>query len=443
MNKKVFLSAFFQTMNEEGVDYFVYGSYLALPEDTGGSDIDMVVEEKDFAKVSRILDSLTRNSGVSKVSYYANANAKFYRFLSFSKSFGVQLDIFYKGLCFQGIEYYPMKLMRERIIEYNGIKVLDINKGYYVDFIKEVLHLGEAKEKYLKAFIEEIKRDEHHYREELSSLYGEETMRLVFDNLSEDKLPSVEKRLQRMMQKKVMKGHRWKNLLLRLLLLKRLFGIRPGYVIAVEGTDGSGKSFIINSITPVLNEAFHNGVVYNHLRPSAIPDLGVVLGKKKKEDEVVICTDPHGQKQSGLIGSLIRWGYYMIDYTFGYLKKVWPQIHTKSKVFIFDRYYYEYYLDQKRSRTNLPHWIIRFGELFLPNPDLILCLGGDPVKIYDRKPETSLDEVKRQTEALKKFCRERKNAVWIDTTVLPEESVKAALGACYEVMSKRFNKIES
>ena len=87
--------------------------------------------------------------------------------------------------------------------------------------------------------------------------------------------------LQRMMQKRVMKGHRWKNLLLRLLLLKRLFGKRPGYVIAVEGTDGSGKSFIINSITPVLNEAFHNGVVYNHLRPSAIPDLGVVLGKKK------------------------------------------------------------------------------------------------------------------------------------------------------------------
>lgn len=443
MNKKDFLSAFFQTMNEEGVDYFVYGSYLALPEDTGGSDIDMVVEENDFPKVSRILDGLTRNNRVSKVSYYANANAKFYRFLSFSQSFGVQLDIFYKGLCYQGIEYYPMKLMRERVIEYNGIKVLDIKKGYFVDYIKEVLHLGKAKEKYLKAFIEEIKRDEQHYREELSSLYGEETMRLVFDNLSEDKLPSVEKRLQRMMQKRVMKGHRWKNLLLRLLLLKRLFGKRPGYVIAVEGTDGSGKSFIINSIMPVLNEAFHNGVVYNHLRPNAIPDLGVVLGKKKKEDEAVICTDPHGQKQSGLIGSLIRWGYYMIDYTFGYLKKVWPQIHTKSKVFIFDRYYYEYYLDQKRSRTNLPQWIIRFGELFLPNPDLILCLGGDPVKIYDRKPETSLYEVKRQTEALKKFCRERKNAVWIDTTVLPEESVKAALGACYEVMSKRFNKKES
>ena len=115
-----------------------------------------------------------------------------------------------------------MKLMRERVIEYNGIKVLDIKKGYYVHFINEVLHLGKAKEKYLKAFVEEIKRDEGYYREELSSLYGEETMQLVFDNLSEDKLPSVDKQLQGMMQKRVMKGYRWKNIWLRLLLLQRL-----------------------------------------------------------------------------------------------------------------------------------------------------------------------------------------------------------------------------
>lgn len=38
MNKKEFLSTFFQTMNDEGVDYFVYGSYLALPDDTGAID---------------------------------------------------------------------------------------------------------------------------------------------------------------------------------------------------------------------------------------------------------------------------------------------------------------------------------------------------------------------------------------------------------------------
>lgn len=440
MNKKIFLSSFFTKLYNEEVDYFVYGSYLSLPYDTGGSDIDMVVSEIDFHKVENILDELTNNTGVSLVSYYANANAKFYRFLSFQESFGVQIDVFYKGLCYQGIEYYPIQLTRNRIIDYRGIKVLDIKKGFYVDCLKEILHLGKAKEKYIKAFVEEVNSDRNYYSNELSKLYGDKVSELFLNNLSDDKLPSVTKKLQKMMIKRITKGHHLKRFWLRLLLLKRLFGKRPGYVIAVEGTDGSGKSFIINSITPILNEAFHNGVVYNHLRPNAIPDLGVVLGKKKKDEHVTVCTDPHGKKQSGLLGSLLRWGYYMIDYTAGYLMKVWPQIHTKSKVFIFDRYYYEYYLDQKRSRTNLPNWIIKVGELFLPSPDLILCLGGNPEKIYTRKPETSLEEVKRQTLALKKFCNERNNTVWIDTTLQPEDSVKAALEACHKMMSKIFKK---
>lgn len=78
----------------------------------------------------------------------------------------------------------------------------------------------------------------------------------------------------------------------------------------------------------------------------------------------------------------------MIDYTLGYMKVVSPIIHLKSKIFIFDRYYYDYYIDQKRSKTNLPYWIVRFGEILLPKPDLILCLGGDPEKStnVNRKP---------------------------------------------------------
>jgi N-acylglucosamine 2-epimerase len=53
---------------------------------------------------------------------------------------------------------------------------------------------------------------------------------------------------------------------------------------------------------------------------------------------------------------------------------------------------------------------------FAPAPDLILCLGGDPEKIYAGKPETSLEEVQRQMSALKKFCADNHKAVWIDTT---------------------------
>ena len=115
---------------------------------------------------------------------------------------------------------------------------------------------------------------------------------------------------------------------------------------------------------------------------------------------------------------------------------------TKSKVFIFDRYYYDYYIDQRRSRTSLPHWILRFGEIFVPTPDLTLCLGGDPKKIYERKPETSLEEVTRQTEVLRRFCDKRKKAVWVDTTLTPEESIQMAKQAIVEMLTPRFKNIK-
>ncbi|MDO4310335.1 MAG: hypothetical protein Q4C43_06395 [Prevotella sp.] len=206
--------------------------------------------------------------------------------------------------------------------------------------------------------------------------------------------------------------------------------MKQRYSVVILGTDGSGKSTIINHITPFFASKFPDGIVYNHLRPNLIPDLGVLLGKKKVE---TIVTSPHAKKQSGLFVSLFRWGYYMIDYTLGYAKVV--MLSKKSSLFIFDRYYYDYYIDQKRLRTNLPQWILRVGEYILPRPDLILCFGGDPQKIYERKPETSLEEVMRQTQVLKAFCAKRNNAVWIDTTIALEDSVHNATNKIFNMMN--------
>lgn len=439
MTKAEFLTRFFYTLNERNIDYFVYGSYQYLPVDTGGSDIDMIVAERDMDGVRDVLRNIISGKGIYLVSCYANANANFYRLLS--KQWGVQIDVFYKGLCFKGVEYYPLSNLKHYVIDYKGVKVLDERVGYYVDYFKEIVHIGVAKEKYRKAFLTLVDADREKYKKEIRMLYGEEAEALVFSNLCVDGLNEIGKKLQVLMRKYILSGHSWQVFVANMKLLLRLFHKSPGYVIVVEGTDGSGKSTIINAITPILNECFHNSVIYNHLRPNVIPDLGVLLGKKEKQEADVVNTDPHALKPSGFWGSLVRWGYYMIDYTLGYMKKVWPAIHTKSKVFIFDRYYYDYYIDQKRSRTTLPKSIIRMGECFLPKPDLILCLGGDPQKIYARKPETSLEEVTRQTEALSEFCRKRKNAVWVDTTQTIDKSIDTAMAAIVDMMSKRFKNV--
>ena len=70
-----------------------------------------------------------------------------------------------------------------------------------------------------------------------------------------------------------------------------------------------------------------------------------------------------------------------------------------------------------------------------------MCLGGEPKMIYARKPETSLEEVTRQTEELKHFAAKRKNAVWIDTTQPIENSINDAKSAILDMMSTRFKNV--
>ncbi|GHV47614.1 hypothetical protein FACS1894181_01410 [Bacteroidia bacterium] len=438
IQKADFLKSFFFFLNNNHIKYFVFGEYASLPQSTGNSDLDIVVDEADLKQFKTIFTEMLKESDIKLVSYYTNSQTLFYRLLYSREQthWGLQLDVFFKGFYHQNACYYPSDLIKKDIVLHEEINVLDIQKGYYIGFLKEFIHNCKAKDKYIIGFLNEIADNEEYYRKELSQLYGTCFCNLVFQNRTQEGLKKMFPNLHKEMFSSIHRGNKCRRIKERLSIISRFWGKRPGYVIAILGTDGSGKSTIINEITPILNEAFHNGVIYEHLRPNVLPDIGVLLSKKEKNTNPV--TDPHSQKQSGLLGSMMRWSYYMIDYTWGYFKKVFPMIHLKSKIFLFDRYYYDYYIDQKRLRIHLPQWIVRFGEFFIPKPDLILCLGGDPNIIFNRKPETSLKEVSKQIEALRKFCETRKNAAWIDICLSLPESVNTTMSIIHGVLSTRF-----
>ena len=79
-------------------------------------------------------------------------------------------------------------------------------------------------------------------------------------------------------------------------------------------------------------------------------------------------------------------------------------------------------------------------EFFIPKLDLIICLGATPQQIYERKPETSLEEVEKQINLLKVFCKNRRNAIWVDTGIDIEDSVYLAMQGITEMFEKRFNE---
>lgn len=438
LNDGEILIPLFEALNRRSVRYNVLRNYKGLPESACGSDVDMWVHNDDLHSFYEIVEAVKSDNAFQLVSFYGDKTADKLCYLQ--NNTGVQIDVFKGDIYFKNHILIDSDTILNHTIKYNGVSVMDDDFANLIAFIKEIINNGKCKSKYLSPILNNPVYTKEYLNTNLcrfDKTFIESLYEAINSTNAENRVTELG-----IKARQNLKAKRIPSLELKYRKLQRLFK-RPGYVIVVEGTDGSGKSFIINSITPILNGAFHNGVVYNHLRPNVIPDIAELMGKRKKaeKDKVTVVSDPHAGKQSGFIGSFIRWSYYMIDYTFGYLKSVWPAIHTKSKVFVFDRYYYEYYFDQKRSHTSLPKWILRIGEWMLPKPDMILCLGGDPQKIYERKPETSLEEVTRQTDVLKDFCAKRRNAVWVDTTTAPEESIRCAMNAICKMMSHRFKNV--
>jgi thymidylate kinase len=209
--------------------------------------------------------------------------------------------------------------------------------------------------------------------------------------------------------------------------------------IAFLGTDGSGKSAVIDAITPLLKEKYTTDIHYEHLRPNYISSLGVAMGKRTKEEESKITKidNPHTEKPSGFAGSLFRLSYYWIDYTWGYYRKIY-----KSKgIWIFDRYFYDFIIDPYRGKINLPQWLIKLFGCFIPSPDLIICLGTDANKIHQRKPELPLNEIQRQVDKLKSFSGKHKRTVWIDTGCSIAETTENTMHAINNCFHKNVQSI--
>ena len=432
----------FEELNKKNIQYAVLRNYKELPQSTGGSDIDIWVKAEDCQRFYDIVNSIAIKHQGSLVSYIWKRHEPKICYLG--PDWGMQFDV-YTGLVPIGdFVFYTGDIIENHIVYHHGVKVLDEKWCAIESLLKEILNTGncDKKEKYyndaskaLGTISEKELKDglpmfSDNYRNILKRVGREEKSQELISLLYKEGLKELKNKVPGCFFDKFLK-------------FKRIFR-RPGYMIAILGTDGAGKSAIYNTIYPHLEAAFHSKLYYRHLRPDMLPDIAELFGKRKKSDRPEVCENPHAKKSSGLVMSLVRVLYYLHDYIWGYWLNIWPKISTQSAVFVMDRYYYDYYIDQSRSRTSLPNWIIRFFDFWVPSPDIIIGLGGDPEKIFARKPETSIKEVTRQTEALKAFCNRRRNAFWVNTTENDvDTSARMVLKLISERFSKRFNNVKS
>ena len=432
-NESRFLTSLFAELNAAGVRYAVLRNAETLPFSLNGSDIDMLVAHDDILVVQDILRKTACSNGGEAILAIKYPNFLQTEFLG-------KTDVGWWGCCIDLFDGYFIQailpLVDSEIWKYQhrtaqDIITLDPDVGAYIGYAKELLQNGVKSVRYREGAMNAValgKDDaiaERQCRELVNSaLAGKDVgvRRFVF---------------------------RWKlrmicscpiescSRLLRFSFARAARLFSPcGRMIAVMGTDGAGKTSLLGAILPVLRTMNHKATVVHHLKPDLLPPLARFRGVKPVPGHV--CTTPHASRPSGFAGSLVRISYLLSDYILGYWLKVRIRLaKTPAAFWIFDRYAYDILIDPRRFRIRLPRGIIKFFLFFVPRPDLVLCLGGDPQKIYARKPETSLEEVTRQVKELKAFCEGNRRAVWIDTTTTIEQSRDAALSAILSAMSKR------
>lgn len=193
---------------------------------------------------------------------------------------------------------------------------------------------------------------------------------------------------------------------------KRILGrwrYPTGISVAVLGPDGAGKSTLIDNIERRFSGAFRRTAKF-HLRP------GLIGGKSHGKP----VTDPHGKPPRNLFASLLKLGYYTVDYTLGYFYKLYPRF-VRSTLVLFDRYYDDLLIDPVRYRYGGPLRLAAFARTFVPAPDLLFVLDAKEGELLKRKEEIGGEELRRQRGRYRDMALRTPNAFMLDAHRPPEE----------------------
>lgn len=216
--------------------------------------------------------------------------------------------------------------------------------------------------------------------------------------------------------------------------------MRPiGIVAALQGTDGSGKTTIIDALPQVLSNTWpaDGAIRYFHCRPYVLePSKQEKFGIKK-----AACTNPHAGKPYGKLKSFAKLCFCVFDYIIGWCGPIHLE-RAKGHMVIFDRYYYDFYLDKLRYRFNLSDGVIRMMQFFVPKPNITFVLSGEAEPIWQRKQEISLDEVKCQIKLLETHQHLFANPHRIDVVQPIKKVVNDVCVALLETQHQHFCRIK-
>ena len=178
--------------------------------------------------------------------------------------------------------------------------------------------------------------------------------------------------------------------------------LKKKIIVSLMGVDGSGKTTLANKLHKMFS-----GSKYLHLKPYIL-----------FQDRRTVIKDPHHEKKSIFILSLVRFMSWLISY------KVFFFLNNRKKIYIFDRYAHDVIIDPQRYKHSLSTGLTKFILNFFPKPDLWIFLNPTLKTIESRKRELSIKEIKRQIKDYTKFFRNQKNVLKLNQNTKEKKLIK-------------------
>lgn len=179
----------------------------------------------------------------------------------------------------------------------------------------------------------------------------------------------------------------------------------PGKVITLSGVDGSGKTTVLTDLAYQLSSRYREEVVLLRHRPSILPILSSFkYGKKEAENRSVRQLPRKGKNKSTLL-SYARFAYYLTDYVVGQVY-IWFKYTARGKTVIYDRYYFDFISDPKRSNLKIHPIVAQWFYKLVFKPHVNVLLYAPSEVILQRKKELTKPVIESLTNNYLKLFRQ-------------------------------------
>lgn len=396
--KNNFLQALFQLLK---LETYVLLKWLRedLSDLSDNSDLDLLVKPD---VVQKIVALIAKTASIQKVEEEQRLGVNHY-YLYFKNGDFLQIDLLFQFIR-KDLVYLSSEEVFENSIAINGIKTYNNATLLEHVLLFNFLNNSGLPLKYISYFKQLSAKEQvaivAHFNYKYGTCFTDISATAQFNRTEKT---AIHKHLNSLVENSLLKKA-WHKIAYAKSIYRQLRE-NKGQIITFSGVDGAGKSTIIKDILHLLGSKYRKKVVVLRHRPSLLPIISAwKYGKQKAEQKSIERLPRQGNNQSS-ISSYARFSYYYLDYLFGQLY-VWAKYLVRGYTVLYDRYYFDFIIDGKRSNINIPSSLPKQLYAFVAKPKLNFFLYADAATILARKRELEAPVIKNLTESYQSLFKE-------------------------------------